>query len=292
MRTACPVRAAALTTACALTLAACGGSSAGKPSLPTTPVAAATPVSAPTAAPPVTGSSICGRFDDGVVTAQCARGSARYYDAVAGSIDRLIKQRPQLFNLNDVAADGTYRVVDVEGYYKALVDSLAAAGVCAQMDLANTYLQVKGSDEFSEDYQVLTSRNFTTSGAWIYRDTCTPASFPLTPADSISYVRVSFFGFRCNPGVVSPNRGDTLLPLGCDGYATATPKDPNGRDVPQPVYGREIAWSVKKGDGLVGLRPWPDEPFNQTVQPVALGAFKLCATVQGVTGCMAAEVVP
>ena len=118
------------------------------------------------------------------------------------------------------------------------------------MDLTNTYLQVKQSNDFSEDYEVLTTRGYTPHGVWIYRDTCTPASFPLAPAETLSYIRISFFGFNCSPGIATPNKALNQLPMGCDGYLTATPKDPDGRDVPMQIHGTEITWSFKKGAGV------------------------------------------
>lgn len=42
----------------------------------------------------------------------------------------------------------------------------------------------------------------------------------------------------------------------------------------------------------MSLKQWPDQPFNQTVYPRSPGFFKLCATVQGQTGCLGVEVIP
>jgi hypothetical protein len=104
--------------------------------------------------------------------------------------------------------------------------------------------------------------------------------------------RLSFFGFNCEPGIGAPDKADHTLPMGCDGYLTATPKDPDGRDVPMQIHGSDIEWRFKKGEEFVNLRQWPDQPFNQTVYTVAPGFFKLCATVQGVSGCVGISVVP
>jgi hypothetical protein len=229
---------------------------------------------------------------DGVVKAQCAKANAALHDAVDGAIEALINGRPQLFNLGDVASPGSFRVVDVEGYYTGLVAELEARGLCAQMDPTKSVLQVKASNDSSEDFIVLTSKRFIARGAWIYQNTCTPASFPVSAANSIAYIRVSFFGFNCPDGTPEPDKLEKKLPVVCDGYATATPKDPDGRDVPLVVHGSDVTWTLKQGAEFVSLRPWPDQPFNQTVSPHTPGYFKLCATVQGQTGCLGIDVVP
>jgi hypothetical protein len=267
----------------------CGGGSAGRettgPSTPTSP----TPPPATT--PPVVASA-CDSMGEGTVHAQCGRSTMTFFGAVDRAIDQLIRQQPGIFNLGDVAGERSYRVTDTDAYYQGLTAVLGAGGLCAQMDATKSYLQVKGSNDFSEDYEVLTSKGFTPLGVWIYRDTCTPASFPVSAADTISYIRISFFGFNCNPGVAAPDKAAKKLPMGCDGYLTATPKDPDGRDVPSQIHGSEISWSFKRGEEFVSLRQWPDQPFNQTVHPVAPGFFKLCANVQGVSDCVGIEVVP
>jgi hypothetical protein len=274
--------------ACLLTLSGCGGSSTGVNAITQTTVS---PSPSPSANPVVV-VSVCERLGDGVFGAKCAKGNTTFYDVVDGAIDKLVQERPQLFNLNDVASPGSYRVVDPEGYYQGLVDRLGAAGLCAEMDPTKTFLQVKANNDSSESFRVLAAKDFIARGAWIYQNTCTPASFPVTAADSVSYIRVSFFGFNCPAGTPVPEKADKKLPLACDGYVTATPKDPDGRDVPLSVHGGEVAWKLKKGEEFVNLAQWPDQPFNQTVYPRTPGFFKLCATVQGQTGCLGVEVVP
>jgi hypothetical protein len=283
------LRAACLFGLQAIVAAGCGGSSpAGGATTPTVTVSP-TPAASPN---PVAAANACDRIGDGTVRAQCGKGSMAFFDAVDGAIDDLIRKRPGLFNTNDVAGERSYRVLDQDAYYQGLADTLGARGLCARMDATESFLQVKQSNDFSEDYEVLTTRGYTPRGVWIYRSTCTPASFPVAASETISYIRISFFGFNCSPGVTSPNRGDTKLPLGCDGYLTATPKDPDGRDVPSQIHGADITWSFKRGAEFVHLRQWPDQPFNQTVFPVAPGFFKICATVSGVSGCQGIEVIP
>jgi hypothetical protein len=282
-------RSAVLIGSQAIVTTACGGSSPAGGT--TTPTATVSPTPAPSANP-VAAANACDRLGDGTIHAQCGKSGMTFFGAVDGAIDALIRQRPGLFNLNDVAGERSYRVLDQDAYYQGLADTLGTAGFCARMDVTNTYLQVKQSNDFSEDYEVLTTRGYTPRGVWIYRDTCTPASFPLSPAETLSYIRISFFGFNCSPGIPTPNKALNQLPMGCDGYLTATPKDPDGRDVPIQIHGSDITWSFKKGQEFVNVRPWPEQPFNQTVYPLAPGFFKICATVSGVSSCQGIEVVP
>jgi len=273
----------------AVVLAGCGGPSAGNGS--TSPTTPASPMSPPVSNPPIA-SSACERIGEGTVRTQCGKGNTAFFGAVDGAIDQLIKQQPAIFNLTESAGERQYRVVDTDAYYQGLTEVLAAGGTCARMDATKSYLQVKSGNEFSENYEVLTSKGFTPRGVWIYRETCTPASFPVSAADTISYMRISFFGFNCNPGVAAPEKADKKLPMACDGYLTATPKDPDGRDVPLQVHGGDVDWRFKRGEEFVSLQQWPDQPFNQTVHPVAPGFIKLCAIVQGVSGCVGIEIVP
>jgi hypothetical protein len=267
----------------------CGGNAGGRETTsPTTPVSVASP---PITSPAVAASA-CERIGEGAVRAQCGKGTTTFFGVVDEAINQLIRQQPLIFDLADVAGERSYRVVDPDAYYQGLTEVLAVGGVCARMDETKSHLQVKGSNDFSENYQVLTSRGFTPQGVWIYRDTCTPASFPVSSAEAISYIRISFFGFECNPGVQPPDKADKKLPMACDGHLTATPKDPDGRDVPLAIHGGDVTWSFKRGAEFVSLRQWPQQSFNQTVHPVSPGFFKLCASVQGVSNCVGIEVVP
>jgi hypothetical protein len=112
------------------------------------------------------------------------------------------------------------------------------------------------------------------------------------PADT---VRVGFFGFDCAPGVTPPSNGGGVLPLGCTGALTATPKvggeDQQGRD----HEGVIPAWRVASGDGFVSLVS-RDQPFNRTAVPLAVSpagtVVVVEATVCGVAGTTTFRVTP
>jgi hypothetical protein len=171
-----------------------------------------------------------------------------------------------------------------------VVKNLQATGVCAGFDYL--YLNVKDSNRFSDQYDVLTSTGHARRGASMYQGSCYPANFPVDPQDVIAYIRVAFFGFKCDDGVIPPPNADGKLPLGCVGFVTATPKDKNGKDVDERIHGSEINWLLTEGKGVVDTHHVDGQPFNWNLQPLRLGYFRWCATLQGIEGCLNGEVIP
>jgi hypothetical protein len=278
---------------CALVAASCG--SGGPSSSPTVPLVSVEPTPTPsTDTPGVEAETSSCPLGPGTVNTSCSsnKGSLHLAD-VQTAIDRQVRVRPELFDLEDESGSGQYRVLDREAYLEAIVDDLRAAGFCAQRAYDRETIQVKGSNDLSEDFDVITSSGYVRRNA--YLATCRPAAFPVEPADLIARVRVAFWGFECNPGVEVPSTLARVLPRGCDGSVTATPKDKDGVDVPLAVHGPEIEWELRRGDEVVNVLPdkrFPN-PFNLVLRPKGpLGAFHLCATVQGVEGCLAGTVVP
>jgi hypothetical protein len=115
---------------------------------------------------------------------------------------------------------------------------------------------------------------------------------PLAPG-VIDHIRVGFFGINCGRGVPVPRNNEKILPRGCTGYVTATPKKANGDDVPASVHGPDIDWFVLYGEDLIDVQePTFRSDFNKDIVGLHTGAFGLCATVRGVTGCLIGTVVP
>ena len=127
------------------------------------------------------------------------------------------------------------------------------------------------------------------------RSTPTPTPAPSRPdavAGSIDSIRVAFFGINCGKGNPVPNNGWKLLPKGCRGYVTATPKRKDGSDVPAKEHGPDIDWFMLYGDEFVDVQtPTFESDFNKDLVGLRVGGFGLCATVKGVTGCLAGQVV-
>ncbi len=269
-------------------LVACGGGG----SSPTTGGTVVTPP--PTTAPPATtppppsSGSSC-PLGQGTADATCYKTSATFIQQVEDAIDLLVKQKPQIFDLTDQKGAGGYLVKDVNAYYDGVVGNLQAAGMCAGFDYV--YLNVKNTNDFSDQYDVLLSDGHARRGASIYKGTCFPANFPVEAKDVIAYIRVAFYGFKCDPGVVAPANPLGKLPIGCEGYVTATPKDKNGKDVDSRIHGNEITWLLTDGKGVVDTEHVEGQPFNWTLIPRRLGTFQFCATLQGITGCLNGEVI-
>ena len=122
----------------------------------------------------------------------------------------------------------------------------------------------------------------------------TPSPSPVAlPPSIIDSIRVGFFGINCGRGNPVPRNGEKILPRGCRGYVTASPKKANGDDVPPEIHGPNIDWFVLYGDDIIDVEaPTFASNFNKDIVAVRNGAFALCATVREVTGCLVGTVVP
>lgn len=269
----------------------CGGSSPATTPLTTLPQAP--PTTAPE--PPVATGCPLGK---GKLDAPCWKTSPQLLASIEKAIDKLVLRRPELFNKNEEAGANTrqYRVLDPDAYLDGVVEELRAAGHCADRSLDREHVQVKNSNTYSEEWDLLTSSNFIRRGVGAYKTTCKPASFPADPADYIAYVRTHLWGYECfTPGVTPPTPGERKIPLGCDGRVTATPKLHNGRDVPSWIHGPEVQWDHREGHDIVRLDTdprFPDNPFDKVlITSGKVGSFYVCATVQGKTGCLSGQTI-
>ncbi len=184
-----PVARAAVAALGLLTLnLSCGGS----PST-STPVTTPTPTAEPTATPtPPAASCPFGMGEFRRYGGCDDRDSTTLLPKVEQAIDKLIEERPGLFDLSNDIAPGmrAYRLLDKEAYLDGLVATLVALGLCAERDVDDPYQQtirVKNSNEFSEDFDVVLFRNsysFIRRGPGAYAGSCSPPNFPaVRPAD-------------------------------------------------------------------------------------------------------------
>ena len=282
--------------AAALLASGCGGGSPTSnppvtlaPSTPT-PASTGTPTPIPTAtSTPPTIAAGC-PLGKGTVNTACNRTSASFLAEVDAAIDKLVADRPELFDTRDLAGPREYKVKDIDAYYAGVAANLQAQGFCAGFDLAE--LQVKSSNDFNDQYDIMISQGYVRRGAGSYRSTCSPAAFPLDPEDVIAQVRVAFYGFRClENGKVPPRNGEGKVPVNCYGFVTASPKNKNGDDVDSRIHGTQIQWSLRQEGQYVRLED-ADVPFNKNLFGLEHGHFSLCATVRGVEGCLNGEVIP
>jgi len=176
------VKVVGLVAAAALAVASCGGGGAS-PAVPGSPTAAA-PDPTPTPVSEGAVASTC-PIGKGSPDAACSRTSPQLLAAVEGAIDRLVRDRPALFNLQEesVAGTGQYRVLDEEAYIDGVMANLRSAGLCAGRSLDLELVQVKSTNGFSEDFDIWSSSGFIRRGGAAYRQSCTPAAFPLCSAN-------------------------------------------------------------------------------------------------------------
>jgi len=276
----------------AAVLAAAVACSGGSPTQP--PIAAPPPTTLPTppitapTTPPLTGATCS--IGKGDIDAHCARTTPRLLGAVDAAIDRVVKAKPSLFNLQEELSPGSYRVLDAHAYVQAVVEQLIAAGNCAQV--FGDQIQVKDSQEFSEEYDVITSSGFVRRGAGSYVKLCSPAAFPLTLEDVLNRVFIFPVGIECPDKRDLPALDQKQIPLGCFMIVTATPKDKNLNDVDPRLHGDEIAWTFPEGDFRIKVEDYHEQPFNKKVIGTEAGAFTICAEVAHMVGCMQGTVIP
>ena len=267
--------------------AGCGGGGSSPTPVTTPPTTTLAPAPSPTPSP--VGSSSC-PLGKGTADTSCYKASPTFLSQLDEAIELLVQQKPEIFNLQDQRGTGGYYVKDSEAYYEGVVKNLQATGVCAGFDFK--YLNVKNTNEFSDQYDILTSSSHAWRGAASYQGSCYPANFPVDAQEVIAYIRVAFYGFKCAAGVIPPPRADGKLPMGCEGYVTATPKDKDGVDVDSRIHGDEVVWKLEVGRGIVDTHHRDGQPFNWTLVPLRLGTFQWCATIQGIQGCLNGEVIP
>jgi hypothetical protein len=285
---------AAAAVAVALAAASCGGGSSTV--TPVSPTPAPDPIPTPTGGSEGVSASTC-PIGKGDPDADCAKRAPELLAAMEAAIDRLVRERPELFNTQEEAGENTgqYRVLARDEYIDGVIADLRAAGLCAERTLDRERVVVKSTNASSEEWAVLSSSGFIRRGSYSYLQTCEPAAFPVEAKDLIAYVRTAFFSFECDVDVVPPPPYEGKLPLGCEGYVTATPKQRNGQDVPSWIHGSEIEWELRDGDRVVEVAPdWRfSNPFNKILRTTGrVDGFVLCATVLGKEGCLNGRTIP
>jgi hypothetical protein len=148
-----------------LTLMACNGDGSGTTP---TPAASATPTPVPASSPSPAASS-CSLPPSTNPQNDCSVRKPRFSDQVNGAIDRVMAQRPELFDFSDTSG-GVPRVVNPAGYYSEVKKALEAQGICTRID--EEEIAIKQTNDWSEDWKILTSLSFVRRHC---AGTCTPA---------------------------------------------------------------------------------------------------------------------
>ena len=107
----------------------------------------------------------------------CGAATPSYLGDVKAAIDQVVKEHPELFDLQDIAARTTdgYKVRNAQQYHAAVVENLLKRGYCARFD--GEEVVIKTSNEFSDHYDILTGDNYIRRGEGEFQVSCYPAAF-------------------------------------------------------------------------------------------------------------------
>ena len=272
-----------------LSFVACGGGSSSTTATPTTLSPAAGPTPTPT--PVASGTCPLGKGTPG---AECQAGEGGLLGAIDAAIDKIVAAHPEYFVLGETrGGPGQYRVLNKDGFIEGVLGILQGQRICAQRTPESDKVELKDSNDYSEEYLLVSDRGYVVRGKSSCQKTCTPAAFPLDVGEDVARIFVGIYRFRCIAGVTPPPTYANLLPIGCDALITMTPKDKNGEKVPWWLHSLNPEFWVRDGElKVIVLGEVPGEPFNKWLYPKGLGTFSVCAAVDGKQTCMNAQVVP
>lgn len=153
-----------------LALADCGGSSPAQPAPVSTAV---TPAPQPTATPqPLSVIPSCRvPASNPGATASCGKSTSRLADAVNAALDRVQRERPDLFDFNDV--NGGPKIVKYDAYMTAVVAAIGETGLYGHIDPEGE-IGIKEANTHSEQWMVWTSSSYLRRK---YVMACSPATF-------------------------------------------------------------------------------------------------------------------
>jgi len=140
---------------------------------PSHPTPAESPPPSPTPEPPVSVRG-CGLPASGPWQ-RCPYELPLFAFEMNEAIAQVQNEVPELFDFDDWQGGLSYRVLDRERYHDEVVARLEGMGFCAVWD--GEEVGVKNSNDFNEQYQVMTSLGYVRWGAGAYRSTCFPAWF-------------------------------------------------------------------------------------------------------------------
>jgi hypothetical protein len=150
-------------------LAACGGSSPAQPA----PVPTATPAPQPTPTPqPLSVIPSCRvPASNAGETAACDKRTSRLGDAVNAALERVLSERPDLFDFNDV--NGGPKILKYDAYMTAVVAAIGETGLCGRIDPEGE-IGIKQDNTHSEQWILWSSSSYVRRK---YVLACSPATF-------------------------------------------------------------------------------------------------------------------
>ena len=140
---------------------------------PTHPTPAASPEPSP--APEPTPAALGCGLPPGGPFQRCPYELPLFNFEINEAIAEVENELPELFDFDDWLGGLSYRVLDRERYHQEVVVRLEKMGFCAVWD--GEEVGVKNSNDFNEQYQVMTSLGYVRWGGGAYRSTCFPAWF-------------------------------------------------------------------------------------------------------------------
>ena len=173
-----PPALALIAVSAALALVHCGGGAS--PTQPAPAPVVPTPAPAPTPTPkPLTVIPPCPlSASNPGAAASCTEPAPRLAANVNAAIDRVISERPDLFNLNDV--DGGPKILDYEAYMTAVVAAINHAGLCGHVDPEGE-IGIKSNNSFNEQWIIASKAGWNPpAGNWVQRKyvgACAPSVF-------------------------------------------------------------------------------------------------------------------
>jgi hypothetical protein len=106
----------------------------------------------------------------------CGRPAPLFLDDVEATLGQVMKQKPELFDFDQLASGTDWPLVrDLTAYHLAVVEALAGKGYCAKFD--GEEIQLKRSNELSEHYDVNYADRYVRRGPGSFRSRCYPAAF-------------------------------------------------------------------------------------------------------------------
>lgn len=157
-----------LVTALALSLQFCGGGgSSSTDTGPTMPVPVPTPTPDPTPVEDAPLSASCDTLGPGVRPEEtaCSVDQPHFLDEMNEAIQQVRSTFPEYFDGRNVLNPG--------GYYVEIIRALDRMGLCA--DTGGEEVGVKRTNDYNDQFDILTAKNEYRTGETIYRVTCTPA---------------------------------------------------------------------------------------------------------------------
>jgi hypothetical protein len=94
---------------------------------------------------------------------------------VTEALARLAAEHPGLFDLDDRQGPLGYFIKDHAAYYEGVLVHIREQGACAVFD--GEEIAVKMTNEFSDQYKIMTSSGHVQTGPSVYRATCQPPAF-------------------------------------------------------------------------------------------------------------------